>query len=91
MIYLKHLIISIDKEKNRMYQQFDTSLIFFSLLSELFTETKSFNDCAVTLNVLVLEIVQQTATPTYKLNKSSVCAIIFMIGLNMFGQTVDTV
>ena len=65
-------------------------LIVFSL-NVLLTETKSLNNGAVALNVLVLEIVQQTATLTYKLNKRSVCAIIFMIGLDMLGQTVDTV
>ncbi len=65
-------------------------LIVFSL-NVLLTETKSLNNSAVALNVLVLEIVQQTATLTYKLNKRSVCAIIFVIGLDMLGQTVDTV
>ena len=57
----------------------------------LLTQTKSLDNGAVAFDVLVLQVGEQSATLTYEVNKCSVRAIIFVIGLHVFGQTANTV
>jgi hypothetical protein len=57
----------------------------------LLTKTESLDDGTVALDVLVLEISEEAAALTYEMYKSSVSAIIFVIGLHVFGQTANTV
>ena len=54
-------------------------------------QAQCLDDGAVALDVLVLQVGEQSATLTYEVNQSPVRAIIFVIGLHVFGQTANTV
>jgi hypothetical protein len=64
---------------------------FSKRLLKLLTETESLDDSTVASDVLTLKIHKQTTTTTYQCNKRSVSAIIFVIGLHVFGQMANTV
>lgn len=66
------------------------STLLFSFLA-LLTQTESLNDCAVALNVSLLEVVEQSATLTYQLGQCPFSAIILTVLLKMFRQMGNTV
>jgi len=64
---------------------------FVSRSRELLTQTKSLDEVTVAVDVLSLQISEQTTTLSYKLHKGAVSAMIFVVDLHVFGQVRDTV
>lgn len=61
-------------------------------ISVLFADTEFFlgDDCAIAVDVLADQIVEQAATLTYKRFQCACCGIVFVIGLQMLCQVLDT-
>ena len=72
---------------------------WLQLLSEIFrtetdglaTQSESLHDVAVTLDVVLLQIVEKSAALAYKLGKSSSSTIIFTVHLQVLRQMGNTV
>ena len=62
----------------------------FSFLA-LLTQTESLNDSTVALDILTLQVVEQTTTLTYKLHQRAVGAIVLVVSLHVLGQMADSV
>jgi hypothetical protein len=67
------------------------SLAFRKFPVGLLTQTKSLDEVAVAVDVLSLQVSEQTTTLSHKLHKGAVSAMIFVVGLHVFGQVRDTV
>lgn len=68
--------------------------IFFVVSSKSFallTQAEGFDDGAVAFDVLVLEILEQSATLTYQFYEGPFCSMIFTVGLHVFRQVGNTV
>jgi hypothetical protein len=57
--------------------------------NELFSESEFFDQFAVTLEVLLAKVSQQTLPFTDQLHQATVSRKIFFVSLQMFGNTVD--
>ena len=57
----------------------------------LLTQVQSFQDGAVTLDVAILEVVQQCAAFADESSQSSFCAMIFTVALHVLRQVGYTV
>ena len=59
--------------------------------SVLLTETKFLDDCTIALDVLLLEVREETTTLTYELHQRAVCHEVLVIGLHVLSEVLDTV
>ena len=57
----------------------------------LLTEVKSLNDCAVTLDVNLLQLHKQLTTLTNNAQQRSLWAEVVTVALHVLGKVVDTV
>ena len=65
-----------------------TPLFIFDLL---LTEVKSLDNCAVTLNVNLLQVLQQLATLTYEAQQRTLRAKVVLVALEVLCKVADTV
>ena len=59
--------------------------------SRLLAETEGLDDGTVAIDIAVVQVVEQSATLSYKLCQRTCCSIIFTVLLNMFRQMSNTV
>ena len=60
-------------------------------LMRLLTKVKGLHDLAVSLNVFFLQIIEELTTFTYEAEKSALCVVVLLVGLQVFRQVSDTV
>lgn len=77
------------KEPQRRLQLL--SEIFRTELVGLLTQSESLDDGAVTLDVVLLQIVEKGATLTYQLGEGSGSTIVFTVHLEVLRQMGNTV
>ena len=71
-----------------------TSLLTVNTLSIfdlLLTEVEGLNDCAVALDVNLLEVHQQLTTLTYKAQKCALGTEVVLVALEVLSKVADTV
>ena len=61
-----------------------------SRLYVLFSQTELSNDCAVTLDIVVLQVVQKVSSVTDHLLQTAAAVEVLLVGLEVLGQVVDT-
>src|ERR1700737_3807375 len=57
--------------------------------NDLFSESEFFDQLAVTLEVVLAQVGEQTLSFTHQLHQTTVSGEIFFVGLQMLGDTVD--
>ena len=57
----------------------------------LSTETELLDDISVSLDVLLFEVIKETASLTYELEKRTAGYIVLLVLFQMLGQVSDTV
>ena len=77
-------------KKNRPCGRFFLNSLTLSLVNSLFTDTEFFNDCAVTLDVFCLQVIQHTTTLSYQSGQRALCTEVLAVFLQVLGQVVDT-
>ena len=63
----------------------------FAVSKKLLTQAKSLNDSTITIDIAILEVVQQSTTLTYQCCQCSFSAIIFSVELEVLSQVRNTV
>lgn len=61
------------------------------MCSILLAETESLDDSAVAVDVLLLEVREETTTLTYELHEGAVGGIILVVSLNVLCEVLDAV
>lgn len=61
------------------------------IAAELLSETELFNDCAVTSDVLLLEVAKKISSVTDHLQKSATAVVILRVVLKMRVERIDAV
>ena len=64
---------------------------FICCTSVLLTEVKSLDDCAVTLDINLLQVHKQLTTLTYKTQQRTLRTVVVTVALHVLGKVVDTV
>ena len=59
------------------------------LLLKLLTNTQLGNYCTITLDILLLQIVQKISSVTNHLQQTTAGVVILLVNLDVFGQFVD--
>ena len=59
-------------------------------MTELFADTKFFNDSTVTLNVVFLKVVKKVATAADHFEKAAAAVVIFLVLFKMLGKVGDS-
>ena len=77
--------------KQRRPSDFRRTPIFGCISTGLLTQTESLHNGTIALNVLALQITQQTTTLTYETYERAVCHIVLVICLNVLCQVLDAV
>ena len=62
-----------------------------SLLKQLLSDSELFDDCAVTLNIDLLEVSEKVSSVTYHLEKSATAVMVLVVGLEVLCEVVDAV
>lgn len=57
----------------------------------LSTETELLDDCSVSLDVSLLEVIKKTTPLTYELEECKTSCVVFLVALQMLGKVSDTV
>ena len=57
---------------------------------DLLTNTEFFDDCAVTLDVFCLQVIQHATTLTNEGSQGALCTEVLTVSLQVLGQVVDT-
>ena len=65
------------------------SVLPFPLISSLFSETEFSTDCTILFDVSLFELVQQTLSATYHLQKSTTRVVILLVCLEVLSKVVD--
>ncbi len=55
----------------------------------LFSDFQRLDNCAISLNIFLFEIIKQFPPLSYKLEQGSLRAVIFFIGQQVLGQVID--
>ena len=55
------------------------------------TEIELLDNAPVSLNVNLLQIIEETPSLTYKPQKSTLCVVVFLVQLHVLGKVSDTV
>ena len=66
------------------------AILFSDFFCKLLTNTEFFDDCAVTLDVFCLQVIQHTTTLTNKCGQRALCTEVLAVFLQVLGQVVDT-
>lgn len=61
------------------------------ILDRLLSDSELFDYCAITLDILLLEIAQQISSVTYHLEKTTTAVVILRVDLEVLGERVDAV
>ena len=61
------------------------------MCSILLAETESLDDCAVAVDVLLLEVREEATALTYELHERTVCGVILVVSLNVLCEVLDAV
>ena len=59
--------------------------------SELLTESESLDYGTVAVDVLLLEVREETTALTYELHEGAVCGVVLVVGLNVLCEMLDTI
>ena len=57
----------------------------------LLAETKFLDDCTIALDVLSLEVREETTTLTYELHKRTVSNVVFVVCLHVLSEVLNTI
>ena len=60
-------------------------------LDLLVTKVEGLNDCAVTLDINLLQVHKQLTTLTYKTQQRTLRTVVVTVALHVLGKVVDTV
>jgi len=63
----------------------------FAVSKKLLTQAESLNDSTISVDVAILQVVQQSTTLTYQCCQCSFSAIIFSVELEVLSQVRNTV
>jgi hypothetical protein len=69
----------------------DKPSFFFANTAGLLTQSESLNDSTVTLDITILQVVEESATLTYQFGQCSCSAIIFTVLFQVLRQVGNTV
>ena len=72
-------------------QKFARAFDFLANAVRLLTQAEGFDNCAVALDVSVVEIVEESTTLAYQLGQCTSSTIIFTVLFKMFRQMGNTV
>lgn len=61
----------------------------FSVERYLFSDFQGFDNCAIPLNILFLEIIQQFSPLTYKFEESPLGTVVFFVGQQVLRKVID--
>ncbi len=63
--------------------------IAFFVTNILFSDLQGFDDCAISLNILHFEIIEQFPPLTYEFEQGPLCAVVLLVGQQMLGKVID--
>ena len=63
----------------------------FCPIAKLSTEAELLDDISVSLDVFGLEVIKNTTTFTYELQKCTACAEVLLVCFEVLGKVSDTV
>lgn len=64
---------------------------FKQIAQRLLAETESLDDCAVAVDVLLLEVREETTALAYELHEGAVSGVILVVCLNVLCEVLDAV
>ena len=68
-----------------------TLILTLEICKALLAETEFLDDLTVTVDVLLLEVREETTALTYELHECAVCGVILVVCLNVLCEVLDAV